>query len=925
MIRRRHFLIAMLVMLDCALASGQSQNQSQRQYLSRKGNDDTVQWEFFCSQGDHSGEWTKIAVPSCWEMEGFGRLTYGKDWPRATEQGKYRHQFMVPAAWQSQRVFLVFDGVMTDTQASVNGQSAGPKHQGAFYRFKYDITPLLKFDGQQNLLEVTVDKDSANASVNRAERSGDYWNFAGIFRPVYLEAVPQQHIDRVAIDARADGRFAIDVYLPANTSADVVETQIVDSTGTPVGQPFSQKLGEDHAHVKLESQIDSPKTWTAETPNLYRARVRLKQGETVLHEIEQRFGFRTIEVRKGDGVYVNGLRVMLKGSDRHSFWPESGRCTSEKISRMDVALMKEMNMNAVRMSHYPPDEHFLEVCDEQGLYVLDELAGWHAAYDTEIGRQLIGEMITRDVNHPSILFWDNGNEGGWNFELDDDFAKWDPQKRAVLHPWQLFRDVTTAHYPSYDRTKALCAGPDVFMPTEFLHGLFDGGIGAGLEEYWKVMRASKVCAGGFLWAFLDEAVKRKDSGRMDTNGNAAPDGIVGPYRQKEGSFYTVKEVWSPVVVARSGNELNFDVDNSYDFTNTDQCRFTWQLRRFRTPDDHEAGFVLISEGTLPAPSIAPHERGTIKLDPPAQLSEADALAMRVDDPNGRELWTCVWPLRETNVVPAAAGDTQAPTVKEDDDAIEVTSKDLIVRFSKQTGFATSFTRGGQTYSLANGPRLAVGESKLEKLMHHADGANYVIEASYSGEMTSARWRIRPDGWMELEYAYHPKAGAYDYLGVSFDLPEQDVRQMTWLGEGPFRVWKNRMPGGTLNVWQNSYNNTMTGYSDWIYPEFKGYYAGVRWMKLQTTAGSIVIALEDPSLFVQVLRPQFPGNPKPAATTQDSLSGQAWATFPNAGLSVLHAIPPIGSKFRPASSTGPQGQRTRAQGDYKAKVWLRFGE
>src|SRR5262249_47212078 len=152
--------------------------------------------------------------------------------------------------------------------------------------------------------------------------------------------------------------------------------------------------------------------------------------------------FRTIEVRPGDGFYVNGKRVILKGANRHSFWPTSGRALSAKISRDDVLLMKEMNFNAVRMSHYPPDEHFLDACDQFGLYVLDELAGWQKSYDTPTARRLVGEMIRRDVNHPSILFWDNGNEGGWNKEVDDDFAIWDPQKRFVLHPWDPFRGVT---------------------------------------------------------------------------------------------------------------------------------------------------------------------------------------------------------------------------------------------------------------------------------------------------------------------------------------------------------------------------------------------------------------------------------------------------------------------------------------------------
>lgn len=269
---------------------------------------------------------------------------------------------------------------MTDAQVEVNGQSAGDMHQGGYYRFQYEVTKLLKF-GQPNSLEVTVDDESSNVSINHAERRGDYWNYGGIYRPVYLEAVPAQFIQHVAINAKADGSLAVDVFPNGVSNADSVEAQVVDLSGHVIGQAFSQPLSSHDQTVRLHTRIASPRLWTAETPNLYQLVVRLKQGAGVVHTIRQRFGFRTIELRPGNGIYVNGKRVLLKGSNRHSFWPNSGRCTSEKISRDDIRLMKDMNMNAVRMSHYPPDQHFLDACDDMGLYVLDELGGWQHAYN----------------------------------------------------------------------------------------------------------------------------------------------------------------------------------------------------------------------------------------------------------------------------------------------------------------------------------------------------------------------------------------------------------------------------------------------------------------------------------------------------------------------------------------------------------------
>ena len=171
-------------------------------YLSGTDKDHTVQWDFFCTGGRNSGNWSKIAVPSNWELQGFGTYHYGRTDMSANEKGLYKYEFTVPVKWEKKKVFIVFEGSMTDTDVKINGKSAGPVHQGAFYRFKYDISALLNFSAK-NTLEVTVSKESSNESVNRAERISDFWVFGGIFRPVYLEAVPSQFIDHVAIDARA--------------------------------------------------------------------------------------------------------------------------------------------------------------------------------------------------------------------------------------------------------------------------------------------------------------------------------------------------------------------------------------------------------------------------------------------------------------------------------------------------------------------------------------------------------------------------------------------------------------------------------------------------------------------------------------------------------------------------------------------------
>ena len=415
-------------MLLCSillLASVARAAETETQYLSGLGKDDPVKWEFMCDKGQNANKWSTIGVPSNWELQGFGIYTYGRvtpagGWPRV--HGIYRRTFTTPATWRDKAVFLNFEGVMTDTQVTINGQSAGPIHQGGYYAFKYDITSLLKPAGQKNEIQVDVDDDSMNDSVNHAERRGDFWNYGGIFRPVYLEAVPKTFIDRLAINATAAGSLDVDVALSdtrtaaAGSPAASVEMQVLDRNGKPVGDPITAKDVALNATAHLSETIPNPRLWTAETPNLYQLEVRLKLGDAVVHTVHQKFGFRTIELRPGQGLFVNGNRVFLKGVARHSFWPDSGRTLSEQISRDDINVIKDLNGNAVRSSHYPPDRHFLDACDELGLYVLDELTGWQAHYDTDIGQKLVKEMVEHDVNHPSILFWDNGNEGGFNFD-----------------------------------------------------------------------------------------------------------------------------------------------------------------------------------------------------------------------------------------------------------------------------------------------------------------------------------------------------------------------------------------------------------------------------------------------------------------------------------------------------------------------------
>jgi hypothetical protein len=268
-------------------------------------------------------------------------------------------------------------------------------------------------------------------------------------------------------------------------------------------------------------------------------------------------------------------------------------------------------------------------------------------------------MVTRDANHPSIIFWSNGNEGGHNFDLDAEFAKYDLSNRPVIHahhkPGNDFNGIDCNHYEDYYSTKKILEGENIYMPTEFLHAQDDGGGGTSLADYWDLHWNSKKGAGGFLWAFVDEGLVRTDfNNQIDVNAINAPDGILGPHREKEGSFYAIREIYSPVKIDLKTLPKDFKgiipVENRYHFTNLNQCQFEWKLVNFKTPFSSESGFDIIKTGKVEAPNIPPTEKGMINLNLPAGWKESEGLLLAATDAFGKEIYTWTWKLKSNDEI-----------------------------------------------------------------------------------------------------------------------------------------------------------------------------------------------------------------------------------------------------------------------------------
>ncbi len=604
-------------------------------------------------------------------------------------------------------------------------------------------------------------------------------------------------------------------------------------------------------------------------------------------------------------------------------------------------------MNAVRLSHYPPDPAFLEACDELGLYVIDELGGWHGKYDTETGKQLVREMVTRDLNHPSIIWWSNGNEGGWNTELDPEFARWDWQKRPLIHPQGNYGGFETMHYRSYGETQEYMRKPELFMPTEMLHGLYDGGHGAGLADYWEIMRRHPRCVGGFLWVLADEGVVRTDQdNRIDNCGNYGADGMVGPHHEKEGSYYTVRQVWCPVQISQlvweGADRARLSLENRYDFTNLDQLRFKWQLVRWAGPYEDKAGFTVLDEGTVKGPDVAPRLAGDLRLTFPAQKNRGDALRLTAMDAQERELWTWVWPVEgaASFVVPdfkSRSSHQQPLQLEETDSLLTGSAGSRKWYFSKTSGRLIQVQVDGNSISLGNGPRFVAarrGDRSWDVFYNHDDpkarskeriyqeipcqnrltglrvtqrGDSCIqLEETFFGPLLSANWTITPVGAVSLEYAYQYD-GVVELMGIAFDYPEPLVLAKRWLGNGPYRVWQNRLQGPVLGVWQVDYNDPVPA-ETFIYPEFKGYFSGWKWIELTTREGKIRCFNGSSIPYLGVYQPR---------DGRDALL----YTLPETGLAFLEVIPAVRNKVNATDLIGPSSQAPWSSGIHTGKIWL----
>ncbi len=639
----------------------------------------------FYQTGFDDSKWNTIPVPSNWQLQGYGKPIYTNvkypfknnppyvmsepdsaytSFEMRNPVGSYRHEFTIDENWDGRELFIHFDGVKSAFYIWINGKKVGYS-QGSMTAAEFNVTDFVK--PGENLLAVEVYRWSDGSYLE----DQDFFRFSGIFRDVYLMATPKLHIRdffaRSTFDANYnDAEINVTAYIRNyNDTAQFrthLELDLVDANGNYYKQsPLTADLTVmifpgNESVVNLKHKVLNPRKWSAEDPYLYKAILTLKDDKGhVIERVSSDFGFRDVKVVDGEFL-VNGQPVYIKGVNRHEHDPVTGRVVSHERMLQDVLIMKQNNINTVRMAHYPNDPHFYELCNKYGLYVIDEaniesheigyepsktLANkleWREAHVDRIRR-----MVERDKNNPSVIIWSLGNEAGdgTSFEVARDYIRQRDPGRLVQyeragtrshtdiicpqysHPWELVNYATGkagSVYPnswtwgtfdyaaSQTRTQ-----PWIF--SEYAHAM--GNSLGNFQDYWDVIEGHKYLQGGCIWDFVDQGLEAKDEkGNIfykyggdfkdyPNDGNFCCNGIVRPDRTPNPALYEVKKVYQyQKIEPMNLHEGEVDLFNKNFFIGTAHLLFSWELT--------ENG-KLIQKGQLPNYDVAPRQKMRIRI------------------------------------------------------------------------------------------------------------------------------------------------------------------------------------------------------------------------------------------------------------------------------------------------------------------------
>jgi len=916
---------------------------------SEKANNPTVRslngiWKFkwspdpqsrpmdFYTENYSTESWDNILVPGNWELQGFGTPIYTnfnypfkRDAPKVTSEpdksftnflqrnpvGSYRTTFVVPENWNNKQVFINFNGVQSAFYVWVNGQKVGYS-ENSMSPAEFDITKYIHKG--ENKLAVEVYKWCDGSYLE----DQDIWRLSGIFRDVDLIARPKTFISDFFVKAVPDNSFAnanitVDLNFD-NRSAQNVSGLHVDADvsgfsaqGERIDFSFAGKVPvvqkSKQASIELKSLIKEPKLWSAETPDLYHLILKLKNNKNeIVDKAECYFGVRKIEVR-GDVFYINGKAVKLKGVNRHEQHPRTGRHVSRKTMIRDLELMKQANINMIRTCHYPDDALFYELCDQYGFYVMDEANQESHGYG--LGNKEIGDnpvwkkshveravsLVQRDKNHPCVIFWSMGNEGGsgQNLVAMADTVKKLDATRLVYSDTE--RSISAIYDDGYLHPADLkklgenIKDKPVFM-REYFHVM--GNSGGNLQEYWDVIYADSSLTGAAIWEWVDQGLAKKkdgsplkltghpddyqlnddefwayggDFGDKPNNGNFCIKGLVSSDRKPYPHYFEVQKVYQSVVFKLVNDKnVTIGVTNHFDFQS---------LRNFDFEYEYTSNSKSIQKGKFSCDNILPGTTSNIVLP---SLPGADTISSEVclnvyAKLKSATLWAeegfCI--AREQFVIKPYTWTKLSPNEKqvtetESSAQIELKTETMSFIFDKRSGSLLSWKANQQEllkgvlepyfwktpndnqkesgYSWEFGKWKKAAENRVIKNVAISKQGSLVsvkfdMNLPTIGANYTLNYQVNGVGKLQVEAAYTPLRDSIPCIpkfGMRVRIPE-NYNIIDWYGRGPFENYPDRKTASLIGSYHSALANFTVPYPA---PQDNANRCDVRWFSLSAS-------------------------------------------------------------------------------------------
>ena len=874
--------------------------------------------------------WDLIEVPSNWELVGYGVPIYTNipypfdpDPPRVPVEwspvGSYRRSFEVPADWNGMRVLLHLGSVKSAGYVWVNGQEVGFT-KGSKTPSEFDLTDYIR-SGEPNSLAIEVYRFSDGAYLE----GQDYWKISGLERDVFLFAVPEVHIADFEVRpelevASGNGRLTVDAVVRnegADRASRTVRVDLLDADGRSVLPARLEASVEvdagSQADARVAASVPTPAPWTAETPDLYTLTLELldESGGTT-EAMAARIGFRDVRIADGQ-LKVNGVPITIRGVNRHEHDPHTGRVISDQRMRDEIAVMKAHNINAVRTSHYPDHERWYELADSLGLWIVDEanveshgmgyrpevtLGNEPAWREAHLDRTI--RMVERDKNHPSVIVWSLGNEGGdgVNFEATSAWIHERDPSRPVQYERAIREPHVDIYAPMYARITHLLdwASEPRSRPLimcEYAHAM--GNSVGNLRDYWEVIYAHPQLQGGFIWDWIDQGLYAEtwdgtpywayggDYGPpgVPSDGNFLVNGLVQPDLRPNPHLLEVKKVYQPVETRALDLESGrIRIVNRFDFRDLSDLSLAWALTEETD---------TIASGRIAALDVAAHDSLDMALALPDiarrpgierwltveyQRKQANPLT---GDPAG---FVRAWEQFEIpGEIPAPAADPDVMpdlALAETDSAVVLSGDEFELGIDRETGLLSWYRLRGRDL-LISGPAPTFWRAptdndygnrmpRLQSMWREAgrvpvladldvrrlDAARVRVTARLDFPVVGAEEILTYDvygtGDVILGVRFTPGARTAELpdiprLGLGLTIPPE-FEQIEWFGRGPHESYIDRKTGTGIGVYRST---PMELYYPYIRPQENGNRTDTRWVAFRDSTGIGLLAVGMPTL------------------------------------------------------------------------------